>query len=100
MREVKSQFKGLNPSTETREKILNLVESLKYLLPPESDIKVSIARYSKGLEGSLVVHSELGDFKATCQNNEVINLVKDLRGTLKQQVHKQKSNWQAQKKAA
>ena len=96
MREVTIEWKGMNPSDETKERMQTLLKSLKFILPPDSDIRLAIEKYPKNYEGHCVVRSPLGDFAAQEKNKDPFILCKELRRVLKQQIFKHRqtqSNW-------
>ena len=97
MSEVNIEWKGMNPTSETKERMEEVLKTLKYLLPPDSDIKLLLEKYPKNFEGNIVVRSPLGDFAAHERHKDPFVLCKLLRKILKQQIFKYRqthSGWQ------
>lgn len=88
MREISILLKGMNPSSDTKEKIEKTFEAIQYILPPESDIKLVLKKYSKNFEGTVIVRSPMGDFTASDEHKDLIPLIKALKNTLKNQIFK------------
>lgn len=91
------EWKGMNPTSETKERMESVLQTLKYLLPPDSDIKLLIEKYPKNFEGNIVVRSPLGDFAANEKHKDPFVLCKNLRKVLKQQIFKYRqthTSWQ------
>ena len=85
-------WKGIIPSEDTKEQTEQIMKTLKYILPPESDIRISLEKFSKNFEGHLVVRSPLGDFASHSENKDLFNLCKSLRKNLKQQIFKHRES--------
>ena len=92
MKNIMIDWKGIIPSEDTKEQTEQIMKTLKYILPPESDIRISLEKYNKNFEGHLVVRSPLGDFAAHTENKDLFNLCKALRKNLKQQVFKHRES--------
>ena len=88
MREISIQFKGLNPLPSTKQKMESTFEALQFLLPPENTIKLVIKKYPKNFEGTVTVHSSMGDFTVSEKHKELMPLMKALKNTLKNQILK------------
>lgn len=91
-------WKGFVPTEETKNQTENIMQGLKYILPPESQIRVSFERFSnKNIEAQIVVRSALGDFAAREEDKDLFTLCKSLRRNIKQQIFKHRdahSVWQ------
>lgn len=88
MKNLLIDWRGLIPSEDTKEQTEQIMKTLKYILPPESDIRISVQKFAKNYEGQIVVRSPLGDFAAQAENKDLFNLCKSLRKNLKQQIFK------------
>lgn len=96
MKEVFVDWKNTVPTDETKKQTEDILSSLHYILPPESNIRVSIERHNKVFEAHVVIRSELGDFAAYSEHKDIFSLCKGLKNNLKQQVFKQrdsKASW-------
>ncbi len=91
-------WKGFIPTEETKNQTETILHGLKYILPPETDIKVSVERFSnKNFEGHIVIRSALGDFAAHSEEKDLFSLCKNLRKNIKQQIFKHREariDWQ------
>jgi len=97
---ITCHYKGLNPSVTTREKVEKLASSLSYLIPAgDHTIRLSITRFSQGYEGSIATLTDEGRFFANCKNDDIFNLIKDLRKTLRLQILKERDLKRTYKKA-
>jgi ribosome-associated translation inhibitor RaiA len=92
MKNVLIDWRGIVPSDETKEQTEQILNTLKYILPPESDIRICIEKYNKSYEGHIVVRSPLGDFAAHTDNKDLFSLCKNLRKNLKQQIFKHRES--------
>lgn len=92
MKNVFIDWRGITPSEETKTQTEAILDTLKYILPPESDIRISIEKHNKDFEGHIVVRSPLGDFAAQDENKDLFNLCKNLRKNLKQQIFKHRES--------
>lgn len=92
MKSVLIDWKGIIPSEDTKEQTESILNTLKYILPPDSDIRISLEKFSKNYEGHIVVRSPLGDFAAHTENKDLFNLCKNLRKNLKQQIFKHRES--------
>lgn len=88
MKNIIIDWKGFTPSDETRSQAEEIIQTLKYILPPDSDIKISFEKFAKNFEGHMVVRSPLGDFAAHTENKDLFVLCKNLQKNLKQQIFK------------
>ena len=96
MKNILIDWRGIIPSEDTKEQTEQILSTLKYILPPDSDIRICLEKFSKSYEGHIVVRSPLGDFAAHTENRDLFNLCKNLRRNLKQQIFKHReshSNW-------
>ena len=96
MKEVLIDWKSINPTSETKEQTEAILKSLTYLLPPESDIRVSIQRFNKMFEAHVVIRSPLGDFAAHSESKDIFALCRTLKKNLKHQIFKHRdshANW-------
>ena len=92
MKNLLIDWKGIIPSADTKEQTEQIMKTLKYILPPESDIRISLEKFNKSYEGHLVVRSPIGDFAAHTENKDLFNLCKSLRKNLKQQIFKHRES--------
>ena len=92
MKNLLIDWKGFIPSEETKAQTENIFNSLKYILPGESDLRVCIEKYNKSFEGHIVVRSSAGDFAAHTDNRDLFALCKSLRKNIKHQVFKHKDS--------
>jgi ribosome-associated translation inhibitor RaiA len=88
MANILIDWKAFTPTEETKKQTESILQTLKYVLPPESDIKICIERFNKNFEGHVVVRSPLGDFAAHGEAKDLFSLCKNLRKNLKQQIFK------------
>ncbi len=86
MQNILIDWRGLTPSEKTRERIESTLKPLEYILPPNSDIRISLERFNKNYEGHAIIRSPLGDFAAHTSNTELLSLCKNLRKNLKLQI--------------
>ena len=86
MKSVLIDWKTIIPSEDTKEQTEAILDALKYILPPDSDIRVNLEKRNKNYTGHIVVRSPLGDFAAHAENKNLFNLCKALRKNLKQQI--------------
>ena len=96
MKNVLIDWRGMVPSEDTKEQTEQILETLKYILPPESDIRISLEKFNKSFEGHIVARSALGDFAASADHKDLFSLCKSLRKNLKQQIFKRReahSQW-------
>lgn len=96
MKNILIDWKGLKPSKKTKEQIESTLTPLKHILPPGSDIRISIEKFNKNYEGHAVIRSPLGDFATRNSNFDLINLCKNLKKNLKLQIFKYRelhTNW-------
>ncbi len=98
MSHINVDWKGFIPTEETKNQTETILQGLKYILPPESEIRVSVERFSnKNFEGQIVVRSGLGDFAAHSEEKDLFTLCKSLRKNIKQQIFKHRESridWQ------
>lgn len=97
MAKILVDWKSFSPTEETKNQTQSILETLKYILPPESDVKVCIERFSKNFEGHVVVRSPLGDFAAHTEAKDLFGLCKSLRKNIKQQIFRHRetrTQWQ------
>ncbi len=94
MKNILIDWRGIIPSADTKEQTEQILATLKYILPPDSDIRICLEKFSRNFEGHIVVRSPLGDFAAHCENKDLFGLCKNLRKNLKQQIfkHRESSN--------
>jgi len=92
MANILIDWKSFTPTQETKEQTELILQTLKYILPPESDIKVSLQRFSKNFEAQAIVRSPLGDFAARADDKDLFSLCKSLRKNLKQQIFKHRES--------
>lgn len=92
MRNIYVDWKGIIPSEDTKEQTESILSALKYILPPESDIRVCLEKYNKEYSGHLVVRSPVGDFAAHTEGKDLLQLCKTLRRNLKQQIFKKRDS--------
>ena len=100
MKEVLIDWKNMNPTDETKEQTEAILKSLKYILPPDSDIRVSFERYNKTFEGHVIIRSHLGDFAAHSESKDLLALCRGLKKNLKQQVFKHRGSQTTRLRAA
>ncbi len=100
MKNLFIDWKGLVPSEETKNQTEEIMKTLKYILPPDSDIKISVEKFNKNFEGHIVVRSPLGDFAAHTENKDLFCLCKNLRKNLKQQIFKYRETHQQWSRAS
>lgn len=96
MKNILIDWKGIVPSEETKVQAESIMKVLQYILPPESDIRISLERFNKSYEGHIVVRSPLGDFAAHTDHKDLFSLCKNLRKNLKQQIFRHRearSQW-------
>ena len=92
MKNVLIDWKGIIPSEDTKDQTESILKTLKYILPPDSDIRISLEKYNKNYEGHIVVRSPLGDFAAHTENKDIFSLCKNLRKNVKQQIFKHRQS--------
>jgi len=92
MKNVLIDWRGIIPSPETKEQTEQILQTLKYILPPDSDIRICLEKFSKSYEGHIVVRSPLGDFAAHSESRDIFSLCKSLRKNLKQQIFKHRES--------
>lgn len=92
MKNVLIDWRGIVPSEDTKDQTEQILKTLKYILPPDSDIRICLEKYNKNYEGHIVVRSPLGDFAAHSENKDLFNLCKALRKNLKQQIFKHRES--------
>ena len=92
MKNILIDWKGIVPTEDTKNQTENILQTLKYILPPDSDIRINLQKFSKSFEGHIVVRSPLGDFAAHSENKDLMNLCKNLRKNLKQQIFKHRES--------
>jgi hypothetical protein len=100
MKNVLIDWRGIVPSEDTKEQTELILSTLKYILPPDSDIRICIEKYARNFEGQIVVRSPLGDFAAQSENKDLFNLCKSLRKNLKQQIFKHRESHQKWSRAS
>lgn len=88
MKNVYIDWRGIQPTDETKTQTEAILNTLKYILPPESDIRIIVEKHQKHFDGHIVVRSPLGDFAAQDENKDLFNLCKNLRKKLKHQIFK------------
>ncbi len=92
MKNVFIDWRGIIPSAETKEQTEEILNTLKYVLPPDSDIRICLEKFAKSYEGHIVVRSPLGDFAAHSEHKELFSLCKSLRKSLKAQIFKHRES--------
>ena len=92
MKNLVIDWRGIIPSESTKNQTEQIMKTLKYILPPDSDIRIGIEKYTKSFEGQVVVRSPLGDFAAQSENKDLFSLCKSLRKNLKQQIFKHRES--------
>ena len=92
MKNILIDWKGIVPSDQTRDQTEDILQALKYIFTPDSDIRISLEKYNKMFEGHIVVRSQLGDFAAHTENKDLFSLCKSLRKNLKQQIFKHRES--------
>lgn len=100
MKNVLIDWRGIIPSADTKEQTEQILATLKYILPPESDIRICLEKFHRNFEGHIVVRSPLGDFAAHCENKDLFNLCKSLRKNLKTQIFKHRESHQKWSRAS
>ncbi|MEM7645556.1 MAG: hypothetical protein AAF203_01490 [Pseudomonadota bacterium] len=96
MKNILIDWKGIVPTEETKKETEEILSTLQYILPPDSDIRINLEKFNKLYEGHIVVRSPIGDFAAHTENRDIFNLCKTLRKNLKQQIFKHRearSQW-------
>ena len=88
MSEVLIEWKGMSPTKETKDQVESILKSLKFLLPPDSDIRFSLEKFNRSFDGHVVIRSPVGDFAAHGEAKDIFMLAKSLKKNLKQQVFK------------
>ncbi len=100
MKNVLIDWRGIIPSADTKEQTEQILNTLKYILPPESDIRICLEKFSKSYEGHIVVRSPMGDFAAQAENKDLFSLCKSLRKNLKLQIFKHRESHQQWSRAS
>ena len=100
MKNILIHWRGLTPSKETKEKTESILKTLKYILPQDSDIRISLEKFSKHYEGHIVIRSPLGDFAAQNSNKNLYGLCKNLCKNLKLQIFKHRQTHTSWAKAS
>lgn len=90
MKNILIDWKSIIPSQDTKDQTEAILKSLKYILPPDSDIRANLEKHNKNYSGHIVVRSPIGDFAAHAENKELFSLCKALRKNLKQQIFRQR----------
>lgn len=88
MENILIDWKGMVPSEKTKEQVESTLKPLKNILPPNSDVRISIEKFNKNYEGHAVIRSPLGDFAAHTSNTDLIIFCKTLKKNLKFQIFK------------
>ena len=92
MKNIMIDWKGIVPTEDTKSQTEQILGTLKYILPPDSDIHICLEKYSKNFEGHIVVKSPMGHFAAHAGNKDLFNLCKGLRKNLKQQIFRHRES--------
>lgn len=100
MKDVLIEWKGMNPSPDTKDSVETTLSGLKYLLPPGSDIRFSIQKFPKTFDAHMIVRSPLGDFAAHGSHKDIFTLSKTLKKNLKQQIFKRRQTHTGWSRAA
>ncbi len=100
MKNILIDWKSLTPSEKTKKKIESTLKPLEYILPPNSDIRVSFEKFNKNYEGHAVIRSPLGDFAAHTSNTDLLSLCKNLRKNLKLQIFRHRETHNSRSQAA
>jgi ribosome-associated translation inhibitor RaiA len=100
MKNILIDWRGIEPSLETKNKMESILNTLGYILPPDSDIRINIEMFHKNFEAHIVVRSPLGDFVAQSKHKDLFSLCKNLRKNLKQQIFKSRESHQSWSRAS
>ena len=100
MKNILIDWRDLTPSEKTREKVESTLKPLEYILPSDSDIRISLEKFNKNYEGHAVIRSPMGDFAAHTSHIDLISLCKNLRKNLKFQIFRYREIYTSWSQAA
>lgn len=96
MKNLLIDWNDLTPTKKTKETVESTLRPLEHIIPPNSDIRVSLEKINKNYEGHAIIRSPLGDFAAHTSNTDILGLCKNLKKNLKLQIFKHRqthSSW-------
>ncbi|MCB0377934.1 MAG: hypothetical protein KDD33_05520 [Bdellovibrionales bacterium] len=100
MSELFIEWKGMSPTDETKNQVESILGSLKYILPPDTDIRFNLEKFNRSFEGHVIIRSPLGDFAAHSEGKDLFQLCKVLKKNIKQQIFKYRATHSSWNRAA